>query len=230
MDIATAALTPVSEGSGRRQRLAGARSRPTGAASISSPTATASSSSCGASTSPPARSKYLTGHIPWDIDSFARSDDGRYLAWVANVDGLSRLTVVNVASRTESLPPLPDGRIGRIAFDRTGKTARAVARERAVAARRVRARARAQRARALHEERGRARSIRCSSCPPELVRYPTFDREHGKYRQIPAFVFRPRTPGPASGAHRHPRRARIAVHARLRIRSRSSWCASWASR
>jgi hypothetical protein len=34
----------------------------------------------------------LTGHIPWDIDSFDRTDDGRYLAWVANVDGVSRLT------------------------------------------------------------------------------------------------------------------------------------------
>jgi dipeptidyl aminopeptidase/acylaminoacyl peptidase len=33
---------------------------------------------------------------------------------------------------------------------------------------------------------------------PELVRYPTFDRSNGKFRQVPAFVFRPRTPG------RHP--------------------------
>jgi dipeptidyl aminopeptidase/acylaminoacyl peptidase len=32
--------------------------------------------------------------------------------------------------------------------------------------------------------------------PAELVRFPTFDRENGKYRQIPAFIFRPRTPGP----------------------------------
>ena len=32
--------------------------------------------------------------------------------------------------------------------------------------------------------------------PAELVRFPTFDRENGKNRQIPAFIFRPRTPGP----------------------------------
>ncbi len=32
--------------------------------------------------------------------------------------------------------------------------------------------------------------------PAELVRFPTFDRDNGKNRQIPAFVFRPRTPGP----------------------------------
>ena len=32
----------------------------------------------------------LTGHIPWDIQSFDRSDDGRYLAYVANADVCAR--------------------------------------------------------------------------------------------------------------------------------------------
>jgi dipeptidyl aminopeptidase/acylaminoacyl peptidase len=32
--------------------------------------------------------------------------------------------------------------------------------------------------------------------PAELVRFPTFDRERGKFREIPAFVFRPAGPGP----------------------------------
>ena len=40
----------------------------------------------------------LTAHIPWDIDGFERTADGKYLAWVANVDGMSRLTVVDLAS------------------------------------------------------------------------------------------------------------------------------------
>jgi dipeptidyl aminopeptidase/acylaminoacyl peptidase len=31
--------------------------------------------------------------------------------------------------------------------------------------------------------------------PAELVRFPTFDREHGKPRQVPAFVYRSRAPG-----------------------------------
>jgi Tol biopolymer transport system component len=94
----------------------------------------------------------LTAHIPWDIDTFARSDDGRYLAWVANVDGQSRLTVTNLANRTESLPPLPDGQIGRIGFDRSG-TKLALSLESAqIAARCLRARGRTQCAGALHEE------------------------------------------------------------------------------
>jgi dipeptidyl aminopeptidase/acylaminoacyl peptidase len=137
----------------------------------------------------------LTGHIPWDIETFTRSDDGRYLAWVANVDGMSRLTVVNVANRTESLPPLPDGQIGRIAFDRTGRKL-ALSLDSAQAPRDVFM---------LEVERNAlVRYTKSEAGPidtlqfvaPALIRYPTFDRTNGKYRQIPAFVFQPRTPGP----------------------------------
>ena len=137
----------------------------------------------------------LTSHIPWDIESFVRSDDGRYLAWVANVDGMSRLTVVNLANRTESLPPLPDGQIGRIAFDRTGKKL-ALSLESAQSPRDVFV--------LEVEHNALVRYTRSEAGPvdplqfvaPELVRFPTFDRANGKYRQIPAFVFRPRGPGP----------------------------------
>jgi len=137
----------------------------------------------------------LTSHLPWDVEGFARSDDGRYLAYVANVDGMSRLTVVNVANRTESLPPLPDGQIGRIAFDRTGKKL-GLSLESAQSPRDVFV---------LEVERNAlVRYTKSEVGPvdplqfvaPELVRYPTFDRSNGKYREIPAFVFRPRTPGP----------------------------------
>jgi dipeptidyl aminopeptidase/acylaminoacyl peptidase len=137
----------------------------------------------------------LTAHIPWDIDTFARSDDGRYLAWVANVDGQSRLTVTNIANRTESLPPLPEGQIGRIGFDRSG-TKLALSLESAQSPRDVFV---------LEVERNALMRYTKSEAGPvdplqfvaaELVRFPTFDRDGGKLRQIPAFVFRPRTPGP----------------------------------
>ena len=32
--------------------------------------------------------------------------------------------------------------------------------------------------------------------PAELVRYPTFDKERRRFREVPAFIYRPRTPGP----------------------------------
>ena len=114
---------------------------------------------------------------------------------MANVDGQSRLTVLNIATRSESLPPLPDGQIGRIAFDRTGKKL-GLSLESAQSPRDV-----------FVLELERNALVRYTKCeagpidplqfvPAELVRFPTFDRENGKNRQIPAFIFRPRTPGP----------------------------------
>jgi dipeptidyl aminopeptidase/acylaminoacyl peptidase len=137
----------------------------------------------------------LTAHIPWDIDTFARSDDGQYLAWVANVDGQSQLTVVNVANRSESLPPLPEGQIGRIAFDRTGKKL-GLSIENAQSPRDVFV---------LEIERNALVRYTKSEAGPvdtlqnvaaELMRYPTFDRENGKSRQVPAFIYRSPIPGP----------------------------------
>jgi len=137
----------------------------------------------------------LTGHIPWDIEDFARSDDGRYLAWVANVDGISRLTVVNVAARSENLPPLPDGRIGRIAFDRTGKRL-ALSLENAQSPRDVFVLEVERNALVRYTKSESGPNDPLQYSPAERVRYPTFDRERGKFREIPAFVVRPRTPGP----------------------------------
>ena len=170
-------------------------SRLKAAASTSSPTATASSSSCGAWTSAPARWKRSPPHIPWDIEGLARSDDGRYLAWVANVDGVSQLTVINLSTRSEILPPLPDGQIGRIAFDRTGKRL-ALSLESPQSPRDVFVLEleRNSLVRYTKSEAGPVDPLQF--VPAELVRYPTFDRANGKNRQIAAFVFRPRTPGP----------------------------------
>jgi dipeptidyl aminopeptidase/acylaminoacyl peptidase len=194
LDIATAALTPVSEGS-----------EP---ASVEQAQFTADGRSVYLITNRDSEfqqlrrlnlatgeSETLTGHIPWDIDRFERTDDGRYLAWVANVDGLSRLTVVNLASQAESLPPLPEGQIGRIAFDRTGKKL-ALSIESPQAPRDVFVLEVERNAlvRYTKSEAGPIDPLKFA--PAELVRFPTFDRERGKFREIPAFVFRPAGPGP----------------------------------
>ena len=140
-------------------------------------------------------SETLTGHIPWDIDRFERTDDGRYLAWVANVDGLSRLTVVNLASQAETLPPLPDGQIGRIGFDRAGKKL-ALSIESPQSPRDVFVLEVERNAlvRYTKSEAGPIDPLKFA--PAELIRFPTFDRERGKFREIPAFVYRPAGPGP----------------------------------
>ncbi len=137
----------------------------------------------------------LTAHIAWDIDSFARSEDGRYLSYVANVDGLSRLTVVNLANRSEFVPPLPDGQVGRIGFDRTGRRL-AMTLESAQSPRDVFVLELEKNAltRYTRSEVGPIDPLQF--VPADLVRFPTFDRERGKPRQVPAFVFRSTAPGP----------------------------------
>ena len=173
----------------------------------------------------------LTGHIPWDIDSFARSDDGRYLAWVANVDGVSRLTVVDVAKRAEILPPLPEGRIGRIGFDPAGKRL-AITLESPQSPRDVYV-LEVERNAIVRYTRSEAGPVDpLQFVPAELLRFPTFDRVNGK---------QPADPGVHVPAERAARRVRArcsstftAARNRRRcpgsIRSRSSWCARWVSR
>ena len=138
----------------------------------------------------------LTGHIPWDIDSFARSDDGRYLAWVANVDGVSRLTVVDVARRAEILPPLADGRIGRIGFDPAGKRL-AITLESPQSPRDVYV-LEVERNVVVRYTRSEAGTVDpLQFVAAELIRFPTFDRVNGGNRKVPAFVYRPKDqPGP----------------------------------
>jgi dipeptidyl aminopeptidase/acylaminoacyl peptidase len=159
----------------------------------------------------------LTGHIPWDIESFDLTDDGRFLAWVANVDGVSRLTIVNLASHAESLPPLPDGRIGRISFDREGKRL-ALSLESPQSPRDVFVvdLARSAVVRYTQSEAGPVNPLEFAAA--ELVRFPTFDRERGKYRQIPAFVYRPR-----AAAYPGPRPVLIDIHGGPEGQSVPAW-------
>ncbi|HEU4779842.1 MAG TPA: prolyl oligopeptidase family serine peptidase, partial [Steroidobacteraceae bacterium] len=194
MDIATAALTPVSEGAGVAS-VSQARFTPDGRGVYLITNRDSEFEQLRRVDLITGAVETLTAHIPWDIDTFARSDDGRYLAWVANVDGLSRLTVLNVANRTESLPPLPDGQIGRIAFDRTGKRL-GLSLESPQSPRDVFVLELERNAlvRYTKSEAGPIDPLQFAAA--ELIRYPTFDRQNGKYRQIPAFIYRPRTPGP----------------------------------
>jgi dipeptidyl aminopeptidase/acylaminoacyl peptidase len=137
----------------------------------------------------------LSGHLPWDIETFAATDDGRYLAYVANVDGLSRLTVLDLVSNAEKLPPLPDGQIGRIGFDRTGRKL-ALTFETAQSPRDVFVLELERQALTRYTQSEIGPLDPLQFAPAELVRLPTFDRERGKPRQIPAFVYRSSQPGP----------------------------------
>ncbi|MFQ6605564.1 MAG: S9 family peptidase [Fidelibacterota bacterium] len=64
------------------------------------------------------KTKVLTANIPWDVNAFTISDDGRYIAFVTNEDAISRLHLMSTRTHREiKLGALPLGRIGGIRFD-----------------------------------------------------------------------------------------------------------------
>ncbi len=139
----------------------------------------------------------LTENIQWDVESFDVSADGRYLAYVVNDDGRSRLTVVDQLQKLELAPPgLPEGRILNIRFDRNGKrlalTAETAQQPRDVYVYDV---TRNALDRWTRSEIGPLDTS--TFVPAELVRYPTWDRVGGKQRLLSAYVYRPRGAGPA---------------------------------
>lgn len=68
-------------------------------------------------------SRSLTAHVPWDVEQFDLSADGRYLVFTANEDGYSRLQVLDLLNSQDLvLPPMPRGLIANPRFDASGRT------------------------------------------------------------------------------------------------------------
>lgn len=65
--------------------------------------------------------KYLTNSIPWDIETFDESRDGKGVAFVSNEDGTSVLHVLDLATEKEvPLPKLPMGVVGSLRWHKNG--------------------------------------------------------------------------------------------------------------
>ncbi|MGB7208043.1 MAG: prolyl oligopeptidase family serine peptidase [Pyrinomonadaceae bacterium] len=55
----------------------------------------------------------LTSHINWDVSGFEISEDGKWLAFSTNENGLSKLHILDTATNKEvKLPKLPAGQVG----------------------------------------------------------------------------------------------------------------------
>lgn len=68
------------------------------------------------------QTKVLTGNIPWDIDEFALSWDGKNIAFLANENGLSVLHLMDAATGKElNLPKLPVGLLSGLIWHRNNK-------------------------------------------------------------------------------------------------------------
>ena len=138
----------------------------------------------------------LTALVPWDIDDFEPSPDGRWLAYIANIDGYGKLSVMDLGSmRTVEPAGLPAGIVSGLRFDRSG-TKLGMTLESAQSPRDawVLDLARNEATRWTASEGAAIDPARM--VPAELIRYPTWDRSQGAARRIPAFVYRPRGPGP----------------------------------
>ncbi|MFM7707153.1 MAG: S9 family peptidase [Gammaproteobacteria bacterium] len=138
----------------------------------------------------------LTADVPWDIEDFEPSADGRYLAYVANVDGYGRLSLLDLgAARTITPTGLPQGIVAGLRFDRTGaRLGMSVDSAQSPRDAWTLDLATGVATRWTKSETGTVDPAR--AVPAELVRYPTWDRTQGGQRRIPAFVYRPAGPGP----------------------------------
>jgi dipeptidyl aminopeptidase/acylaminoacyl peptidase len=139
----------------------------------------------------------LTGDvIRWEIEDVKLSRDGRYLAYVVNEEGASKIGVMDLVQHADLIPPqLPFGVIGSIGFDPAGKRL-AFSLQTPTSPSDVWVWTLADGG----FERWTASEIgpidASKLVEPTLVRYPTFDQVDGRPRQIPAWLYKPAGTGP----------------------------------
>jgi dipeptidyl aminopeptidase/acylaminoacyl peptidase len=134
----------------------------------------------------------ISGDVPWDVEEFDRSDDGRLLAYLVNEDGVSRLHLVETATgQALAVPDLPAG-------SATGLQFRPGSHEVAFAVSWARSSSDVYSYDPDQRRLDRWTASEVGGLDPEtfvlpkLVRYPTFDKDaKGSTRTIPAFVYLP---------------------------------------
>jgi dipeptidyl aminopeptidase/acylaminoacyl peptidase len=139
----------------------------------------------------------ISARSPWDVERFALSVDGHYLAYVTNEGGLGKLELVDLKTHQDLTPPrLPfAGVIDSLVFDRDGKRL----------AFGLSAANQPRDAYVLDIEANRLETWTASEsgplersrfAVPHLSQFPTFDRTDGKARQIPLYLYEPASTGP----------------------------------
>jgi dipeptidyl aminopeptidase/acylaminoacyl peptidase len=138
----------------------------------------------------------LTSEVPWNVEAFTLSDDRSRLALSVNEGGISRIHVWRLPDRRPlALPEMPAGVLSGLAFSADG-TRLAVSLSTPRSPTDVWSVSLTDRklTRWTMSEVGGLDTE--DFVAPELVTYPTFDVDGGGPRRIPAFVYRPRGPGP----------------------------------
>lgn len=158
-----------------------------------------------------AEPRVITGQRDWDVTAFALTDDGRWLAYVRNVEGISELHFEPLHPRVRRVAPpqLPMGVVSGLAFE-PGRQRLAVALSgpRTAGDLYVVEPGETRPQRWTESEIGALDASRFSE--PELIRYTSFDG-----LSVPAFYHRPPGDGP------HP--VLIQVHGGPESQSRPSF-------
>jgi dipeptidyl aminopeptidase/acylaminoacyl peptidase len=139
----------------------------------------------------------LSGQIPWDVDALTISRDGRYLAYISNEGGVDKLNLLDLVAHQDLLPPrLPSaGLLGDLDFDADGKRL----------AFSFAATNQPRDAYVLDMDTNRLTAwTRSEAGPvdpakfvsPRLVKFPTFDRQGLRPRELLAYVYEPAAAGP----------------------------------
>jgi dipeptidyl aminopeptidase/acylaminoacyl peptidase len=159
----------------------------------------------------------VTGDVPWSVTGICATEDRSRIAFVANEDGVGRLYLMDAASRRyRRLDGLPAGLVVSAGFSPDGRRLALTLNTAAVPSDVFTLDLGAGDARPCAPTPGRGPEVVWWSpgpprrwtwselggldpgglVEPELVRYPTFDEVDGGPRLVPAFVYRPRRPGP----------------------------------
>jgi acetyl esterase/lipase len=136
----------------------------------------------------------ITPELEWDVEDFDVSADGRYVAYVVNEDGRSRLHIIDLTSSAQLAPEgLPEGRIATPRFEKSGtRLAMTVDGALSPSDAWVYDVAKGSLTRWTHSEAGPLDAA--TLVAPELVHYPTWDRSGGHPRMLSAYVYRPAQP------------------------------------
>jgi len=137
------------------------------------------------------KDEVITKDIPWDVEGFDLSKDGKLLAFVANEDGMSKLRIIETETKKElKLPALPVGQVSGIEFkpDNSAlalniETPRYPGDVYSLDLKKM------ELVRWTYSEVG---GLNTDNFPAaQLIHYPTFDSANRKPRMIPAFYFEP---------------------------------------
>ena len=134
----------------------------------------------------------------WDVEDLRLSRDGKLLAYTLNEGGTSRLVVHDLRQQADLLlPPLPTGAvIGSFGFD-PGGTRLALTVETAQSPRDVYVVELAGQPALTRWTQSELGPLDAASLvPAERISFATWDYVGTAFRQVPAFLYRPRTPGP----------------------------------